>query len=64
MQRLRKFAVLPLGHVMIQLSVGTALQAITVSMVVLTLEGNFKPVSCDEVGVHQGDIFSVVMIYV
>jgi len=56
--------VLPLGHVMIQLSVGTALQAITVSMVVLTLEGNFKPVSCDEVGVHQGDIFSVVMIYV
>ena len=62
MQRLRKFAVLPSGHVMIQLSLGSALQVVTASTVVLTLEENFRPVNCDEACAKQADIFLVVTI--
>lgn len=62
MQRLRKFAVLPLGHVMIQLSLGSVLQAVVASMVVLMLEGNFRPVNCDEACAQQAAIFTIVTI--
>ena len=62
MQRLRKFAVLPLGHVMIQLSLDSALQVVTASTVVLTLEENFRPANCDESCAKQADVFLVVTI--